>query len=175
MKLTYTATFDDYKASFRLGTRRKRTTFILLNIVVPILAVSGLLVFPHLHITDQTPMPATILIAGLELLLIYLSIAIPIDRFFKVRKAFKRSYPPARADQSATIDIDDERILSVIPGLLEVSFRWDAIVDFAQDDRVSLFFVDKDSFFFFPTSALSPEQRTELNELVARHLPKGKR
>jgi hypothetical protein len=52
---------------------------------------------------------------------------------------------------------------------------WTAIVRFAQNEKVTLFYVAKARFLFVPTQLFSEEQRAELNDLVARHLPKGKK
>ncbi|HEY1211172.1 MAG TPA: hypothetical protein VGE85_17540 [Terracidiphilus sp.] len=173
MKISYTITLDDFKAAQRLSIRQKlsrRIISVLLNIVVPILAVLGLAVDPYLHLTDRTPNSVLIVITGIQLLLIYLSFAVPISRYLQTRKAFKRIYPPTRIDRNFSIDIDDERILSAMPGYAEITFLWTAIVAFAQDEKATLFYLDNSGFLFFPTHTLSPDQRTELNDLVARNL-----
>ena len=46
-------------------------------------------------------------------------------------------------------------------------------MEFAQDKNVTLLYFAKNRFLFFPTGAMSPEA-AELNDLVARRLPKGK-
>jgi hypothetical protein len=43
---------------------------------------------------------------------------------------------------------------------------------FTQNDRITLIYINDRRFFLFPTTALSPAQRTELNDLVARHVVK---
>jgi hypothetical protein len=71
--------------------------------------------------------------------------------------------------------MDKERILSGLPEVSEERYFWNAIVGFAQDEKMTLLYLDKDKFLLLPTYALSPEQRTELNELVARHVVKGQK
>jgi hypothetical protein len=70
--------------------------------------------------------------------------------------------------------MDDDRILSGLPGVSEEKYFWNAIVGFAQDRKMTLLYLDKDKFLLFPTYALSPEQRAELNDLVARYVVKRK-
>ena len=45
---------------------------------------------------------------------------------------------------------------------------------FAQDEKMTLLYVFKDRFLMFPTAALSPDQRSELGDLVARHVVRSK-
>jgi hypothetical protein len=172
MKVIYTITLADFKAAQRLHTRQKlgrRLNSILLNIVVPILAVLGLVFWPFLNLTDRTPNSVLIVITGIQLLLMYLSFAVPISRYLQTRKAFKRIYPPTLIGRNFSIDIDDERIHSTMPGYAEATFLWTAIVAFAHDEKATLLYLDKSRFLFFPTRALSPEQRSELNALVERN------
>jgi hypothetical protein len=82
--------------------------------------------------------------------------------------------PPSCTDRIISIDIDNERVVSSIPEVSEGKFFWNAIVDFAQDEKVTLLYIRKRAFIFFPTSVLSPDQHTELNDLIARHVVKGK-
>jgi hypothetical protein len=173
MKVTYTIALADIKAAQRLAARQtlgSRISSVLLNIVVPIGAVLGLVLGPFLHLTDRSPQFLLIAIAGFELFLIYLSIAVPISRFSQIRKSFKRLYPPNRTDRTFSIDIDDERILSAMPGFAEAKFFWTAIVAFVQDDKVTMLYTSKTNFLMFPTSALSRDQRLELSQLAARNI-----
>ena len=73
-----------------------------------------------------------------------------------------------------SIDIDNECLVSEIPGVFAEKYFWNTIVGFAQNEKVTLLYVFKDRFLLFPTAMLSQVQRTELNDLVARHLPKRK-
>jgi hypothetical protein len=69
-----------------------------------------------------------------------------------------------------SLDIGDVCIISTISGVSEGKFFWRGIFDFAQDEKATMFYIDKRRFFFFPTLALSPAKRSELNDLVARHV-----
>jgi hypothetical protein len=109
-----------------------------------------------------------------NVVLIFLSFFFYFYRVDIVRKTYKRLFPPTRTDQNSNIDIDDERIFSRTPGVSEDKYFWTAIIAFAQDDKMTLLYLDKNRFLLFPTRALSIDQRTELNDLVARHITKRK-
>ena len=173
MKLTYTLTLDDYKAAQRLHLRQRperRLAFIFWYVAVPILAVAGAIAFAFLDVSKLTHFAA--IYFGIEAALVWLSIYLPIMRIYTTRRCFKQMFPPLRTDRTSSIDLDDERVVSAIPGVSEGKFFWSAIIDFAQNDKVTLLYVRKKAFLFFPTSALSTENRAELDDLVARHVVK---
>jgi hypothetical protein len=175
VKLTYTLTLDDYKAAQRLHLRRTlggRLTFIFWYLVVPILAALGAFAFIFFDVGKLTHSAA--ILFGIEAALVWLSVFLPIMRFYAIRKGFKQIFPPSRTDRSSSIDIDEERVLSTIPGVSEGKVFWKGIIDFAQDEKTTLLYIRKKAFFFFPTPALSPDQRAELNALIARHVAKNK-
>jgi hypothetical protein len=84
-------------------------------------------------------------------------------------------FPFNTTETLLTIDIDEERIVSVMSGLSESKILWNAVVKFAQNEKVTLIYLAEIRFLFIPTSAFTPEQRAELNELVARHVRKENR
>lgn len=173
MKLEYTLTFSDYKSAQRLCRRqtlRRRLAFIFWNIAVPILAVIGLVAFIFFDLFSITSYAA--ILFGVECALLWIAIYNPIARYYKMRKCFKQLFPPTRTDRSSTLEINDDHLLSRIPGVSEGKFFWNAIVDFAQDDRITLIYVAKNRFLFVPTAAMSADQRVELNNLISRHMAK---
>ena len=103
-----------------------------------------------------------------------MSIGMPISRFFSTRRSFNRLFPPDQKNRTSTIDIDDERIVRELLGTSEFKTFWTAIYDFAENAHVSLLYTNKDCFFIIPARSMSPAQRTELNDLVARHVVKRK-
>jgi len=103
-----------------------------------------------------------------------MSIGMPISRFISVRKSFNRLFPPDQKDRTSTIDLNDERIVRELSGTSEFKVFWSAIYDFAEDVHVSLLYTNKDCFLIIPARSMSPAQRTELNDLVARHIVKRK-
>jgi hypothetical protein len=171
MKLSYTLTLADYKAALRLHRHQKlsrRIAFILLYCVVPVLAVLGLAAVFILEAKGQADLAADVI--GVDIIFIWLAIGLPMARFMNTRKGFKRIFPSTRTEKSSAIDIDDECIISAIPGVSEGKFFWNAIPAFAQDEKITLLYIDKNRFLFFPTHELSPAQRLELSALVERHI-----
>jgi len=65
-----------------------------------------------------------------------------------------------------SINIDNEYVLSEIPGVFAEKHFWNTIMAFVQDEKITLLYVYEDRFLLFPTAILSPDQRTELNDLV---------
>jgi hypothetical protein len=96
-------------------------------------------------------------------------LALPLLYRYLTKKQFKNMFPHSRTDSSLTIDIDDQRIVSEMAGFSESKILWNAIVKFAQNEKVTLFYLAESRFLFVPTNAFSAAQRTELNDLVARH------
>jgi hypothetical protein len=175
MKLTYELTLADYKAAQRLHIRQKfsrRINFYVWFVAVPILAVLGLAFFIFFDVNKLTKSASVFF--GAEAGLVWLAAYLPVWRAYAIRKCFKQILSPARTDRNSLIDIDDDRIVSTVPGVSEGRFFWNAILGFAQDEKVTLLYIREKAFLFFPTPAMSPAQRTELNHLVARHVSKRK-
>ncbi len=57
---------------------------------------------------------------------------------------------------------------------MEMKYFWEGIVDFAQDEKSTLFYTSNDAFLFLPTQAMTKAQRAELNDLIARHVTRKK-
>jgi len=98
---------------------------------------------------------------------------LPLVYLYSTKKQFGNMFPHSRTDLPLTIDIDDERIITETPGFSEGKMFWNAIVEFLQNDKITLFYLAKSRFFFVPTKVFSEDQRAELSNLVARHLTKG--
>jgi hypothetical protein len=171
MKLTYTLTLADFKAA-RILHRRQKLTRQILHFIWPILLVlflTGAIISsgdPHSQLFVQC--------FALGIGSLVMSIGMPISRFFSVRRSFNRLFPAGRKDRTSTIDINDERIVRDLSGTSEFKVLWSAIYDYAEDARVSLIYTNKDCFLIIPARSISPAQRTELNDLIARHVAKAK-
>jgi hypothetical protein len=171
MKLEYTLTLGDFKAAQGLHYRQtlgRRVQVAFWNIIVPALAALGLAALLFFGVSRLAPYDA--LLFGIECGLLAFAIINPIKRRHTLRKAFNQLFPPTCTERSCTLEIDENHILSTIPGVSEGKFFWNALVDFAQDDRITLLYVAKTKFLFFPTSSMTDSQRTELNNLIAKHL-----
>jgi hypothetical protein len=101
---------------------------------------------------------------------LWLTLAFPILRFVNTRRCFKRLFLSAYPNRSVTAEISEECIVSTIPGVSEGKFFWNAILGFVQDEKATLLYVGKARFLIIPTPAMSSEQRSELDGLVARNI-----
>jgi hypothetical protein len=171
MKLDYAVTLADWKAAIRLHMRQKlgrRIHLAIFNFVIPVLAVLGLgyIVFANSTgqsgVVDELVMPVTVLVL--------ISILIPIMRNFAIRKSFKGMFPPSETGPGYSLDIDNERILSVRPGSGEAKYFWTGICGVAQDNKITLLYISDILFLGIPTRVLSPADRTELYDLIARNV-----
>ncbi|MGC1464017.1 MAG: YcxB family protein, partial [Terracidiphilus sp.] len=135
---------------------------------VPVIAAIGLTLFIFVDVSKISKFAPFYF--GAEFALLWLAVYLPAWRAYSMRKCFKQIFPPGRTDRSSSIDIDDDRIISTIPGVSEGRFFWNAILAFAQDEKVTLLYIRKNAFLFIPTCVMSRAQRVELNDLVARNM-----
>jgi hypothetical protein len=171
MQLTYTLTLADYKAALRLHRRQKltrRASFLFWYVAIPVSSIIALIAAVVLSTTAQTEWFARCLATGVGLL--WLSIIMPFLRMITIRQGFRRIFPATATDRTGTIDINDDRIISGMPGISEGKFFWPGILAFAQDEKITLLYIDKNRFLLFPTYLLSPGQRSELSAMVDKHL-----
>jgi hypothetical protein len=105
---------------------------------------------------------------------LWMTICMPIARYYNTRKCFKQLFPSKRTDRTTYIEFNEDGLHTGIPGVSEIRYLWNGIAAFAQDETTTLLYLDKSRFLFFPTRALLPDQRNVLNDLVARHVVKRK-
>jgi hypothetical protein len=175
MQLTYSLTLTDYQAAQRLHWRqtlsRRAISFfvywLLPSSIFPLLLLYGRVEGAFLinHTIGYVLLYGFIFGLAGRCLLPFVS----KPAMFK--KHFERKFPPGQRDALITIVADG--VTSVIVGTDSEIIRWDKFVGFAQDDKMALLYIAKNQFLFFPTHSMTASQRTELNDLVARHLPKG--
>jgi hypothetical protein len=172
MKIEYTLALADYKAALKLHARQsilRRAGSVLLYAIFA-MALVGSLACILLRIGGKAEL-ATALFdvdAWLAVFALYLYLL----RVFTVRRGFKRIWPARSGDHTVAMEIDGEGIRSSLVGVSEGKFFWNAIVRFAQDEKITLLYLGKTRFLFIPTQSMSQEQRNELKDLVARHIAK---
>jgi hypothetical protein len=169
MKFEFTVTIEDYKAALRLHRGRKLSRRIFLWIG-PSLFLISLILFVAGSLSKNTPvLTQAIVLAAWSLCV---TIAFPILRFATTRRGYQQMFPPTRSSRTSTIEINDQKIIEENPGTEEIRLPWTGVMDFIQNERVTMIYMGTNRFFLFPTSALSPAQRAELNDFVARHVVK---
>ena len=165
MNLSYTLSLQDYQAALKLHRRLKFTRRAGPFIWPVLLLVSAVVfVFASLHNDNELAAYAIAIGAGS----LTGTVLLPVLRIWNTRRCFKQIFSPSQLDRTIRLDIDHERILSVIPGHSEGKIFWPAVHRFAQNDRATLIYLAERKFLFFPTSALSPGERSELANLVAQ-------
>jgi hypothetical protein len=165
MKINYTLTMADYKAALRLH-RSQKFSRRLNRFIYPFLAI--LLLFITLCLKSGTEVFGEFFALGQFCLL--MSIGKPIERYFNRRKCFKRIFLSAQEDRNISIDINNDCVLSEIPGVVAEKYFWNTIVAFVQNEKITMLYVYEDRFLFFPTAVLSSVERIELNDLIARNM-----
>jgi len=134
------------------------------------MALGGLIAILLLKMVAKVELSSDLLFA--KGILLFLSVALPLARIPDVRICFKRIFLNSKAIPTINLEIDEQGIRSENPGVSEGKLFWSAILDFAQTERITLLYVARKKFLFFPTKVLTPAQRDELDELVARNMPR---
>jgi hypothetical protein len=171
MKLTYTLTLADWKAAIRLHSRQKigrRIHFFIYDIVIPAIALLVLIGTITAYAYGLSDLVEGLIIPTSTLTV--LAIILPIWRNFMIRKSYKGMFPTSEIGPGYSLDIEDERILSTRPGSGEAKYYWTGICALTQNEKIKLLYLSEILFIGIPTYKLSPEQRTELNDLIARNL-----
>ena len=166
VKLVYTLTLKDFKAAQILHRRQKFTRRFSIWVwpSVAILGIIGILLSSVSHHPELFA-DFSALAAGA----LFITIWMPIGRWYCLHKAFKQLFPPTRTDPSSSLDINEERILSGVPGVSEGTILWRGILLFAQNERITMFYISELRFLFFPTNVLTPDQREELKQMAMHH------
>jgi len=173
MKLTYTLTLDDYRASLRLHKRQnlgRRIHFFIYDVLFPSFAVVAIMGTIGAYAFGQPDLVDDLLVP--DVALVTISVFVQLLRSYRIRKLYKQLFPPGRIDRNWSIEMDDERILSTVPGVGEGKYFWTGIQAFAQNEKITMLYITESQYLAVPTCALSEEQRTELNDLVARNMPR---
>jgi hypothetical protein len=165
MQFTYTLTLKDYKAALQLHRRERigrRIYFCLFSLAVPILVIIPLIALLILIYGRRGSTLNYVFVPDFILLLI----------IYKFRERYILLC--SSINQDLTLYLDDEGIRSVNPDVSDGKTYWKAIYSTVQDEKVMLLCATDKTIILVPKREMSPEQRTELSDLVARHVVKRK-
>ncbi len=87
---------------------------------------------------------------------------------------YKNNFLLERGKVNYSIIANEEGLIVAKLDTIETRLAWNAITDFRQNEVITIMYLSPDNCFYFPTNAMSLEQRTELNDLVAHHVKKRK-
>ncbi|MGA9670439.1 MAG: YcxB family protein [Terracidiphilus sp.] len=174
MKLEYSITLADYQAAQALHWRqtpvRRVLNFLIYDGIPCLGAAMGCVLMKRFGVLGHGRSYWFELLFGLLVGSAYLLTTAKGRNRKKFRKHFERRFPPHK--RRAWIEFNEVGITSAVIGTEPESHAWNSIIGFAQDQEMILFYLAKSRFLIFPLSGMSRTQRTELNGLVARHLPK---
>jgi len=167
MTLNYTLTLADYRAALQLHRHQnigRQTSWVFGFRVMPV--IGGLLLTWMLFsdIAENRGFgqnPAVTFIPPLVFLLL------PLIHLNLERRQFNQSFPPH--GRNLSIRIDENGVVCTNPGVSESTFNWNAVVSFAQDSKVTMLYIAKTRFLFFPAKVMSSDERAELENLITRH------
>jgi hypothetical protein len=172
MKIEFPLTFDLYRAAHALFQRRQLSMRLMFPSCVALLAAG---ILGAMFIDERGPYGWLSAVSAGAIGGGFMgAIVMPLVRVYLVRRAYRGFLPSPVDNRVLSYEIDHDRIGSQVPGVGFGTIKWSAICDFAQNDKVTLLYLTKRRFYFFPTGAMTKDQRTELNDLVARYLPKRK-
>ena len=164
MVYEYVTTYQTYMDAQRLYLRHRPWAAARYYLFVWALPIGGLFAtvpfLLGLLTHDRSDSMATY--AGIAAAGAWFALFIPLTRWFSVRRAWRSTVPKEREGNPVTIEFTADEVISTIPGQSQGRFFWPAILDFAQNDRITLLFIRKKLFLFIPTPAIPPEQWTEV-------------
>jgi hypothetical protein len=173
MLYEYVLKYQDFKDSQKLYLRHRRGAAVFYYLWVWILPIAGLLatipfIYGLLGFRSDWMAP----FAGFAAGGLWFALFIPLMQFYGKRRCWKQLIPantpgkPMKIGIPVTLDFNDEQLISTIPGRSEGRFFWSAILDFAEDEKVALLFIQKKKFLFVPKTALPETGWAELRAHV---------
>jgi hypothetical protein len=173
MPLNHKLSLDNWKAALRLHARQKigrRIRYFIYDLVFPVVAIIGLIFVVYAQIIgDAKAVPE---LGAVVTILVGLAIILPLFRQYAVRRSFKGFIPLSASGPGYWFDVNDGRIVSTRPGVREATYFSASIRAVAQNKKTILLHISEILFLGIPIHILSTEQRTELENLIARRVTK---
>ena len=172
MQLEYTITPEDYMQATGLWMRnassRPQISYWLCSwpgIVVGVLAVVlAIPVASSSLFRAQDNMAAIIL----WIVLVCFLLTLPI----RYRRVVKKRYDMQRMAATIRVEMNETGVEIIrTSGDADVRYRWQAFVKQLESESLYLLFPTEMSFVIIPKRALTPDQQTELRDLLAAHIP----
>ena len=176
MKFTYSIMLADFQNAQELHwhqTLLRRAIYYSIYWLIPVLLSTLVIVFlSHMGLFfEHLPIMYTFSL-GFVISAGIITLGCSRQKSKLYRKRFNKNFPPDM--RTAWCVIDDDGITSAIIGTNEEKKSWQDFVHFAQNDKITLFYLSEKKFMFIPTNAWSLDQRAELLGYVDRHVRKRK-
>jgi hypothetical protein len=169
MTLNFQLSYRDFKNAFNLHRRQKflkRFSILLWPLLTILFLALAMCSNPRSGFFAQ--------FFAMGVTTFFASIGLPFLRSINARKCYRRFLPKGKTNRSFFSNVDEECVITGVSGVMEMKYFWEGIVDFAQDEKSTLFYTSNDAFLFLPTQAMTKAQRAELNDLIARHVTRKK-
>jgi hypothetical protein len=168
MKTEFSFTREDIKATWNYF--RRYTTFSIHNarvlyIAVPTICLLLFIIGKYLGILWLQTQGSLFLFTSV--------VAIPIHLAYDKWMFYnwcKNNFSLERGKEIHSITADDEGIILAKIDSVETRMTWNAITGIYQNEVITVMILSRDNCCYFPTKAMTGEQRAELDELVARHM-----
>jgi hypothetical protein len=163
MKVSYRMSLTERKAASKLLRRRNivlRYDVYFWSGLSALCVLLGVALPPGSTITKVA--------AGLLIPSLVFALGLPVLRAIQDRQFVRTGKRNQSAEAQSSTEINSERVVDVTPGAYELAYEWSAITGFAQNDKITLFVANDSHVLYFPTSALSALQLTELREMIAQ-------
>jgi len=173
MRIEFELTYGDSKAAYYAYRHRKRSyvilDFIFFKLVPLATVIILLLIFIQVRRGRLNPWTY-----NLAPLLIAMTAASFVDRIFKLRHQRRNSFPVCVTDRKMIVEVNEENIVTTIPGAIRTEYCWASISLFLSSPQVSLLYFSPERFVLIPNRVLTAEQKAWLNTLVAQKGIKAK-
>ena len=107
--------------------------------------------------------------AGLAL---YIAVMLPFGRWWQIRRLWDRTQPKKYRGEPVTFQFDEQQLISARPGSSEGRFQWNAIEDYAEDERLAILYVQRKLFLFVPKRAMDEAEWERLRAIAAERKAK---
>ncbi len=164
MRITYQTTVADHRAAYRMY--QSKNIFLRYDqILWPAVAFFFLVV---ILITDHRS-ELNKLAQALVIAPIWFSLGLPLIRRYNAAGTYRAAYGKSPKSPELITEITSDRIVDIAPGQAESIYEWSSVIGFGQNSRITVFYMKTSNLVFFPTSALSPDQRVELDGLISKN------
>jgi len=163
MRIEYEPTREDLKATYLAHSNRSTTCAILHFFGSRFAPCAAVIFFIMVHYDTMNPW-----LFQLPPVMVALTVASFIDRRLAPRRFLRSMFPAGVTDRRIVVEVDDEKIVSSIPGATRYEYSWGSISLFLCNAQVNLLYVSPGRFILIPNRALTTEEKAALNETIAR-------
>jgi len=172
MTVEYTTSFEDYKAAQALYLRSRRGArlrFALWMYGLPILSIvcTTMAIRDIRSIDTQRVDP----FGPIAILSIFMTFFVVVLRPYNLRRLYLKKRKLAGVENLSRVEFgfDETLVRSGYPERSEGQFRWNSIVDYAENQKIFLLFLSQKMFLYVPKRVLAEEQWQELRELLLQN------